>query len=459
LRKEVVLRKREEALEFMSRMKLMKRGVEGLHRYTRERRTIRAAEEAVKREERGRLLESQEFERVKEEALWYSPAEERQRANSARAILSHRLRKNVFMAWVEHGLRYWDQKCEIREKSDRLKAKLVFRAFRAKIDRAKQCETLITERLLYRQRILVKKSFRELKKLHRLSKKPILAERLKKYWILAQRKIFKKWQRTMRHREIIYEQVSFLQRKKTYRLLKTSFKAIKYSLQQSKNEQQSISKIFHLRDVKKMKSAWVKWQQNQRLVGDYNKMKATWRCRRLELFFGKLYENFYDRRKNSRMAAVLQGVFEASWAREYQASFDLMRYEMLKVRRVNGAYNNLRDQISMRRKKFVFAGLYSNYLGKILERKNWYKRDNVAKKAGIADIECALDQADLCETNLDINLVELRGANEQLNSDMNHRNSELSSVKKELERLATGILMVNEDIKEITRAFEVTHQL
>jgi chromosome segregation ATPase len=107
----------------------------------------------------------------------------------------------------------------------------------------------------------------------------------------------------------------------------------------------------------------------------------------------------------------------------------------------------------------VFAGLYSNYLGKILERKNWYKRDNVAKKAGIADIECALDQADLCETNLDINLVELRGANEQLNSDMNHRNSELSSVKKELERLATGILMVNEDIKEITRAFEVTHQL
>ena len=42
-----------------------------------------------------------------------------------------------------------------------------------------------------------------------------------------------------------------------------------------------------------------------------------------------------------------------------------MKSEMLKVRRVNGAYGNLKDQISMRRKKFVFGGLYSNYLSKV----------------------------------------------------------------------------------------------
>ena len=300
-----MLRKREEALKFMSRMKLMKRGVEGWHRYTRERRAVRAAEESVKREERSKLLESQEFERLKEEALWYSPAEERQRANSARAILSHRLKKNVFMAWVEHGLRYWDQKCEIREKSDRLRAKLVFRAFRAKIDRAQRCETLLTERLLHRQRISVKKSFRELKKLHRLSKKPILLERLKKYHILSQRKIFKKWQRTMRDRKIISSQVTHLQRKKTYNLIKTSFKSLKNSVAQSKSQNRSLTSLFHIRDLKKIKSAWGKWLGNQQLISSYNKMKAVWSQRRLNLFFAALYANFYDRRKNTKMAAVL----------------------------------------------------------------------------------------------------------------------------------------------------------
>jgi len=189
----------------------------------------------------------------------------------------------------------------------------------------------------------------------------------------------------MRSKKMIKDQINFIAKKKSYRLLNQSFKAILWSIQHKKKLKRYVKRIYDIRDNKKAKVAWVKWIKNMHFVGNYYAMIKTWRHRRMQIVFDKIHQNYMSEKRINITIALVHKIFFQSYNREYKCSFLTIKDNMMRIKRSNTAYENLVSQIRMRKLKTMFSALYSNKISNLLIDKNKIMAERQTKLQRISE--------------------------------------------------------------------------
>ena len=455
MRRQVSIKKYTEARDLIRLQNLQKQFLQILGFYGKERKATRKEQDNQRQLEKMRILEIQETQRKKEEAMFYTPDEERQRSKAIRRVLMQNFMGRAFLGWKDNYYVYYEEKQKIKSKRRMNQLKKAVKGLGKHVVRIKDFDEAILAKSEMRKRNITKRTFEVMKKQPQDPKFVVLDDRLKKYWTLLGRRFFKTWLRKLRHKRLLEEHVKLIQKKSMNRKLKKGLVGLRWMIHWKKSTTKHLSAVMNTRRRKKLKAYWSYWQKNIIKLQSYYTMKDEWKQRQTRLFFDHMVLNHQLEKRGKIMLGLLASTLKSSYKREYGLSFKKMQIFMLKGKRTDSAYNNLVSQINLSRKKKIFGLILNNYQSATIEKRRSFDKEGQKKKQDQEDTEDYLKKADYKETDLDNQQRQLKQQNEDLTHKVQSDEDDLRELKKLMESLATELLFTNEDVKENKNAFEV----